>query len=107
MIWKVLQLNRCNTSDPASNFETLGADSMNDANDHIQMALKSIEGFANNGKLDADELQEIIDIAERDGVIDQDEIRVFRSIISRIDPSEVDDAMRQKLTEILTKVAKP
>ncbi len=80
---------------------------MNDAKDHIQMALKSIEGFANNGKLDANELQEIIDIAERDGVIDQDEIRVFRSIISRIDPSEVDDEMRQKLTEILTKVAKP
>ena len=80
---------------------------MKDANDHIQMALKSIEGFANNDKLDADELQEIIDIAERDGVIDQDEIRVFRSIISRIDPSEVDDEMRQKLTEILTKVAKP
>jgi len=77
---------------------------MNNTNDHIEMALKSIEGFANNGKLDASELQEIIDIAERDGVIDQDEIRVFRNIISRIDPAEVDDAMRQKLTEILTKV---
>ena len=68
------------------------------------MALKSIEVFANNGKLDAEELDEITIIAERDGVIDQDEIRVLRSIISRIDPSEVDVAMRQKLTEILERV---
>ena len=77
---------------------------MTNANDHIQMALKSVEGFANGGKLDAKELDEIIKIAERDGVIDQDEIRVFRSIVSRIDPSEVDDAMRAKLSEILEKV---
>ena len=77
---------------------------MTNAKYHIQMALKSIEGFANGGKLNAKELEDIISIAERDGVIDQDEIRVFRNIISRIDPSEVDEAMRAKLTEILKKV---
>jgi len=77
---------------------------MTDAKDHIQMALKSIESFANDGQLDAKELEEIIQIAERDGVIDQDEIRVLRNIISRIDPSEVDDAMRTKLADILKKV---
>jgi hypothetical protein len=77
---------------------------MTDVKPHIQMALKSIEAFANGGKLDAKELQEILEIAERDGVIDQDEIRVFRNIISRIDPAEVDDEMRKKLTEILNKV---
>lgn len=77
---------------------------MTNAKDHIQMALKSIEGFANGGKLEAKELEDIIKIAERDGVIDQDEIRVFRNIISRIDPSEVDETMRAKLTEILEKV---
>lgn len=77
---------------------------MTDAKDHIEMALRSAEGFANDGKLDAGELQEILDIAERDKLIDQDEIRVLRSIISRIDPSEVDDAMRAKLAEILEKV---
>ena len=77
---------------------------MTDAKYHIQMALKSVEAFANGGKLDAEELEQIIKIAERDSVIDQDEIRVFRNIISRIDPSEVDNAMRAKLTEILEKV---
>ena len=60
---------------------------MTDAKDHIEMALRSAEGFANDGKLDASELQEILDIAERDKLIDHDEIRVLRNIISRIDPS--------------------
>ena len=77
---------------------------MTNAKDHIQMALKSIQGFANGGKLEAKELEDIIKIAERDGVIDQDEIRVFRNIILRIDPSEVDETMSAKLTEILEKV---
>ncbi len=57
--------------------------------DHIEMALKSVEAFQNGGRIDATELQQIIDIAERDGAIDQDEIRVLRSIISRVDPAEV------------------
>jgi len=77
---------------------------MTNAKDHIQMALKSVEGFADGGKLSAEKLAEIVDIAERDGVIDQDEIRVLRSIISRIDPGDVDDSMRAKLAEILEKV---
>lgn len=77
---------------------------MTEPKDHIEMALKSIQAFSNNGKLDAQELEEIIKIAERDGVIDQNEIRVFRSIISRIDPGEVDASMRRTLSEILEKV---
>ncbi len=77
---------------------------MTDAKDHIEMALKSASGFANDGKLDAKELTEIIDLAERDGVVDQDEIRVLRNIIARIDPGEVNGPMRAKLAEILEKV---
>jgi len=77
---------------------------MNDSKDHIEMIMKSIKGFSHEGKLDADELEEIIQIAERDGVIDHDEIRVLRNIISHIDPMQVDDAMRAKLLEILEKV---
>lgn len=72
------------------------------------MALRSIEAFQQGGKLDANELGEIIDIAERDGVIDQNEIRVLRSIIARVDPSEVDDdlkAVMQSLAEKLSKDA--
>lgn len=77
---------------------------MTEAKSHIEMALKSAEAFTNGGKLDAKELTEIIDIAERDNVIDQDEIRVLRNMISRVDPSEVNSTMRAKLAELLEKV---
>lgn len=77
---------------------------MSKSKDYIEMAFRSIECFDNDGKLDAKELDSIIKIAERDGVIDQNEIRVLQKIISKIKPDEVDDAMRKKLAELAKKV---
>jgi len=77
---------------------------MTSSRDHLEMALKAAQSFANGGTLSAKELEEIIDIAERDGVIDQDEIRVLRSIIARLDPSEVTASLRSKLGELASKL---
>ncbi len=77
---------------------------MSENRDYLEMSFQSIQCFSNDGKLDAHELGKILAIAEKDGVIDQNEIRVLRNIISRIKPHEVDDAMRQKLAEISAKV---
>lgn len=73
--------------------------------DHLEMALKSIEAFQNGGRIDAQELTEIVDIAERDGLIDQNEIRVLRSIVQRIDPSEVTPELREVLTTLAEKIS--
>ena len=78
---------------------------MSDAKDYIEMSIRASEYFSNDGKFDAQEMGKLIAIAERDGVIDQDEIRVLRNIISRINPDEVDEAMKAKLAEILEKVS--
>jgi hypothetical protein len=78
---------------------------MNDAKDYIEMSIRASEYFSNDGKFDAQEMGKLIAIAERDGVIDQDEIRVLRNIISRLNPDEVDEAMKAKLAEILEKVS--
>ncbi|WP_229794208.1 hypothetical protein [Arenicella chitinivorans] len=78
--------------------------STDSARDHVEMALKAAEAFANDGKLDARELTAIIDIAERDSVIDQEEIRVLRNIIARLEPAEVTPALRAKLAELFDKV---
>ncbi|AFU98230.1 hypothetical protein [Simiduia agarivorans] len=64
---------------------------------HIEMSLLSIECFTNDGKLDADELGKLIALAERDGVITQEEISVLTSIIKRIKPEEVTADMRARL----------
>lgn len=77
---------------------------MSEGRDYLEMSFHSIQCFSNDGKLDAGELGKILAIAEKDGVIDQNEIRVLRNIIARIKPHEVDDAMKQKLAEISAKV---
>ena len=71
---------------------------MSESRDYLEMSFHSIECFSNDGKLDADELGKIVAIAERDGVVDQNEIRVLKNIISRIKPEEVDAAMHARLS---------
>ncbi len=77
---------------------------MAESRDYLEMSFRSIQCFSNDGKLDAFELGKIVEIAEKDGVIDQNEIRVLRGIISRIKPHEVDEAMKAKLEGIYEKI---
>ena len=77
---------------------------MAESRDYLEMSFRSIQCFSNDGKLDATELGKIITIAEKDGVIDQNEIRVLRNIVSKIKPHEVDAAMKQKLMELNKKI---
>lgn len=77
---------------------------MTEVRDYLEMSFQSIQCFSNDGKLDAQELGKILAIAEKDGVIDQNEIRVLRNIISRVKPHELDEAMRRKMMEISEKV---
>ncbi|MEP1742395.1 MAG: hypothetical protein ABJI60_04545 [Kangiellaceae bacterium] len=62
------------------------------------------ECFSNDGKLDSKELASILAIAEKDGNIDQNEIRVLRNIISKIEPHEVDDQMQAMIKKVSEKI---
>jgi hypothetical protein len=77
---------------------------MTEARDYLELSFRSIQCFANDGTLDANELGKLIELAERDGVIDQNEIRVLRNIVAKIKPHEVDAAMKQKLQELSDKI---
>lgn len=79
---------------------------MPESRDYLQMSYRSIQCFTDDGKLDAVELGKIVAIAEKDGVIDSNEIRVLTSIITKIKPHEVDAAMQARLAEISKKVSK-
>jgi uncharacterized tellurite resistance protein B-like protein len=72
--------------------------------DYLEMTFRSIQCFANDGRLDVHELGALLDIAERDGAIDDNEIRVLKKIISQVKPEEIDQAMRDKLTEVAKKI---
>jgi hypothetical protein len=75
-----------------------------ESRDYLEMSFRSIECFSNDGKLDAKELGSILDIAERDGEIDANEIRVLKSIIAKVKPEEIDQAMREKMQEVSEKL---
>ncbi len=77
---------------------------MGESRDYLEMSFRSIECFSNDGKLDAKELGQILAIAEKDGEIDHNEIRVLRNIISKVEPEEIDDSMRLKLKEVSDKI---
>ena len=79
---------------------------MSESRDYLEMSFRSIQCFADDGKIDAKELDSILTIAARDGVVDQNEIRVLRNIISRIKPEEVDEELRIKLAEVYETINK-
>jgi len=75
-----------------------------ESRDYLEMSFRSIECFSNDGKLDAEELGKILAIAERDGEIDHNEIRVLRNIIARLTPEELDDDMQAMLQRVHDKI---
>lgn len=77
---------------------------MTESRDYLELTFRSIECFADDGKLDAAELGKLLAIAERDGEIDQNEMRVLRNIIAKIKPEEVDNAMQQQLQVVSDKI---
>ena len=68
--------------------------------DYIELTFQSIQCFADDGKLDVDELEKLLEIALRDGVVDSDEKRVLGNIISRLNEGELTQAMKEKILEI-------
>lgn len=77
---------------------------MSEPRDYLEMSFRSIQCFANDGRLDVSELGALLDIAERDGDIDENEVRVLTKIIERIRPEEIDQPMRDKLAEVTKKI---
>ena len=77
---------------------------MNEPRDYLEMSFRSIKCFSNDGKLDANELGQILAIAEKDGVIDQNEIRVLQNIISKVEPHEIDEPMKIMLQSVTDKI---
>ncbi|RMH94209.1 hypothetical protein EBB59_03375 [Lysobacter pythonis] len=77
---------------------------MKESRDYVDLSLHAVECFLNGGGIDEHEWQALIDIAERDGLIDANEIRVLENLIARGRPDELSPAVRGKLAEIKAKL---
>jgi hypothetical protein len=75
---------------------------MSENRDYLEMTFHSINCFADDGKLDVNELNQILAIALKDGVVDDNEKRVLSNIIGRLNEAELDSEMLSKVEEIKT-----
>ncbi|MFT4763569.1 MAG: hypothetical protein ACI9OH_000658 [Oleispira sp.] len=75
-----------------------------ESRDYLEMSFQSISCFSDDGKLDATELGKIFDIALRDGVVDNNEIRVLQQIFMRLKPEELNNDMLKKIEQIKNEI---
>lgn len=73
---------------------------MAESRDYLEMTFHSINCFADDGSLDVDELNQIMDIALRDGVVDDNEKRVLANILGRLNAHELTGEMAVRVDEI-------
>ncbi len=70
---------------------------------HLELAFKSIRIFANDGTVDMAELNQLLDIAMRDGQVDDDEKRVLGSIFRHAEKTRLSIAVRARIREVRQK----
>ncbi|MFT3735973.1 MAG: hypothetical protein QM776_13255 [Rhodocyclaceae bacterium] len=73
---------------------------MTESRDYLEIAFRSIECFSDDGKLRVDELQKLVDIALRDGVVDANEKRVLRNIMRRLKTDELTPEMLSRIEAV-------
>lgn len=73
---------------------------MPEAKDYLEMSFRSINCFANDGTLDIHELNEIVRLALKDGVVDDNEKRVLGSIISKLNADELVGDLAERVTQL-------
>lgn len=73
---------------------------MKESRDYLEMTFHSMNCFANDGKLDVHELTQIINIALKDGVFDDNEKRVLANIIGRLNADELSGELLEKVEEV-------
>ena len=72
-----------------------------ESRDYLEMTFRSINCFSDDGKLDVNELDSLVEIAMRDGAIDDNEKRVLRNIIDRLTDAELTDDMQARVQGLL------
>jgi len=75
---------------------------MKENRDYLEMTFHSINCFANDGTLDREELDQIVAIALKDGVVDDNEKRVLANIIGRLNETELDGELLTRIEEVKT-----
>jgi|GEM_PF-4289792 len=77
---------------------------MKEPNQYLEKPNQSIEFINYEDKLEAAEIDKIMDLAGKKSIIGQSEIRELTKIILKIDPVAVDESLQAKFNQIMHKV---
>ena len=72
---------------------------MKENRDYLELAAEAVKIFGKDGKLDERELDRLLQIAQRDGRVDENEARVLGNILSKLKSYELSSDMRSKLRD--------
>ena len=75
---------------------------MKESKDYLEITYMSIDVFK-DGKCDRDELEKLLSIALKDGVVDDNEKRVLTNIFSRLTKEELTADVTVRIDEIKKK----
>jgi LDH2 family malate/lactate/ureidoglycolate dehydrogenase len=67
---------------------------------HHEIAIASIHVFADDGRLDLAELEKLLALALRDGIVDEDEKRVLANILTRAERDGVDESVLTRIDQV-------
>ena len=65
--------------------------------DQMRLAYAAFAVFADDGKIDMNELNALLGMALSDGKIDKDEKRVLRNVFEHCDAHDLDPAVERKI----------
>ena len=76
---------------------------MSDSSNWQRMKQHAFDAFKANGRLDVDELEQIVEMGCSNGQFDEDEKTVLINIITNMTRADLDDAMWAKVAELIHK----
>lgn len=72
----------------------------NESRDYLDLATYAAEAFSNDGTLNQQEFNKMMDIVLRDGKVDENEKRVLGNIFNRIKENELPAELAAKVQQV-------
>ncbi|MDX1572137.1 MAG: hypothetical protein R3200_16760 [Xanthomonadales bacterium] len=69
-----------------------------------EMLFRSMQCFSDDGKLDVAELENILEIATRDGEVTEDEKRVLKNIFYNLTSADLNPALWKRVEELIVEL---
>lgn len=72
-------------------------------NDHLEIAFTSMTLFQDDGVLIEEDFNKLLDIALKDGDVNDDEKRILNGVINRLKDDELTRSFARRITEVKQK----